>query len=328
MRFHSNATTNLQQRRQLQSSRLSCRAAAGRYGISSTTAWRWKQRQEPHDASCRPHHINYKLHHDECHMLLSMRRSGLSLDDLLDAAQPILPHLRRATLFRLLQRHGLNRLEPKAKKEHGTFKEYPPGFLHIDHFKLPTLNDNGNDTDNTRYCFVAIDRATRLVFLWVYSDKSAHSAHAFLQRCLEFFPFQIEKILTDNGREFTLDGFKNRWGAKLKATTTHPFEHLCQHNNIEHRRTRPYTPKTNGLVERANRLIKDNTVKVHRYGTITEMIRDLKRWNSIYNFCRPHRRIGRITPYQAVCNWHQIQPERFIKEPAQLIQFRYQSDET
>ncbi len=91
---------------------------------------------------------------------------------------------------------------------------------------------------------MAIDRATRLVFLWVYKHKDKEAATDFLKRCLEFFPFKIEKILTDNGREFTLAGFRNRWGTQLKPGTVHPFEQLCRKEHIEHRRTQPYTPKT------------------------------------------------------------------------------------
>ncbi len=82
------------------------------------------------------------------------------------------------------------------------------------------------------------------------------------------------------------------------------------------------------MVERTNRLIKDNTIKAHRYATCAQMVKNLKRWNSIYNFCRRHRRIGRITPYEAVCQWHQKQPDLFIKEPTHLLQYRSQTGET
>jgi len=33
----------------------------------------------------------------------------------------------------------------------------------------------------------------------------------------------------------------------------------CKENNMEHRLTKPTTPKTNGMVERANGTIKNNT---------------------------------------------------------------------
>ena len=134
------------------------------------------------------------------------------------------------------------------------------------------------------YCFVALDRATRLVYLSVYENKNKECATDFLNRCLEFFPFKVEKILTDNGREFTLAGFKNRWGSETKSV--HPFEAKCAEEKIEQRKTRPYTPKTNGMVERANGLTKENTTKKNRYASAQEMKVDLARWRSFYNFDR------------------------------------------
>lgn len=94
-------------------------------------------------------------------LVVRMRQTGeMSLDDLLDVAQPLLPHLCRSSLHRLLKRHGCSRLpkkEQQATGEVGRFKEYGPGFLHIDCFYLPKLEGQKH------YCFVAIDRATRLL---------------------------------------------------------------------------------------------------------------------------------------------------------------------
>jgi transposase-like protein len=50
---------------------------------------------------------------------------------------------------------------------------------------------------------VAIDRASRLLFFKVYQHKTAAHAEDFLKRCLDFFPFYITHVLTDNGAEFT-----------------------------------------------------------------------------------------------------------------------------
>jgi len=55
---------------------------------------------------------------------------------------------------------------------------------------------------------VAIDRATRLIYLEIHDNKRADTASKFLEKSIEFFPFKIEKVLTDNGKEFTLDNHK------------------------------------------------------------------------------------------------------------------------
>ena len=324
MQFHSNATTNRQQRRLIRHSSQSCRVLAQSLCVSPTTIHTWQHRAEECDLSCRPRTIHYALDDQEEPMVLWMRTSGeLPLDDLLEAAQPLLPHLRRSSLHRLLQRAGCSRLpqkQPQPSGEPGAFKEYGPGFVHIDCFYLPKL------AGQRHYGFVAIDRATRLVFLWVYEHKDKAAATDFLRRCLEFFPFKIEKILTANGREFTLATFKNRWGSQTKSE--HPFDVTCRQAGIEHRLTRPYTPKTNGMVERTNGLIKQGTTKAHTYQNVEDMKYDLHVWFVYYNFFRKHRRIGRITPYEAVCLWYQKQPELFLKEPAHLLAYRSQSGGT
>jgi transposase len=273
MQVHSNATTNKKQRERMIGSQKTCRALAEEMAISLGTVHRWKQRTSPQDHSCRPLAVEYAFDESEQSMILSLRQKGLSLDDLVDLVQQPLPEATRSSVYRLLKRNGISRLPKKEEQEtgqddkHGQFKDYGPGFVHIDCFYLPKLKGK------KRYCFVAIDRATRLSFIFVYENKDKKAATDFLKQCLVFFPFRISKVLTDNGREFTLKGFKNRLGTKVKDN--HDFEQACREQEIEHRTTLPYTPKTNGMVERMNGLTKENTVKKNRYMTVAEMLADL-----------------------------------------------------
>ena len=331
MHYHCNATTNQKQRARIRTSEKTCRALADEMAVSVSTVARWKRRDSPEDRSCRRKNIEYAFDDQESVLILSLRRKGLALDDLTDAVQVVLTKAKRATIHRLLVRHGVSRLPQKEQQEsgqgqgpendkHGQFKDYPPGFLHIDCFYLPKLEGK------KRYCFVAIDRATRLSLLSVYEHKDKEAATDFLKQCLDFFPFSLTKVLTDNGREFTLQGFKNRYGTKVK--TVHPFDALCEALGIEHRLTQPYTPKTNGLVERMNGLTKEATTKAHRYESAEQMTDDLRGWFVRYNFCRKHRRLGNKTPYEACLSWFAKQPELFIKEPTALLAYRSQSSET
>lgn len=327
MRVHSNATTNQKQRLFIQSSAASCAALGRQLFVSKATVHRWKHRADPRERSCRPHAVAYAFSEEEAALVLSLRRCGLPLDEVVEAAQFVLPHARRASVHRLLVRHQLNRLPAQGQQPtgdtdtYGVFKHYGPGYLQVDCFYLPKLEGV------RRYCFVAVDRATRLVYLWAYEHKDKEAAADFLGRCLAFFPFRIEKVLTDNGREFTLEGFKNRWGP-ARNPDAHPFEQLCQREGIEHRRTKPYTPKTNGLVERMNGLIKQGTTKANTYQTAGAMTDDLARWLTHYNFYRKNRRIGAITPYEAAVKWHEKEPDIFIRKPTELLRFRSQPCET
>ena len=103
-----------------------------------------------------------------------------------------------------------------------------------------------------RYLFVAIDRRSRSVHLAVKDDETEASARAFLEEALAAFPFRVTHLLTDRGSCFTAEGF----------------EKLCRELGIEHRKTKPYTPRTNGMVERFNgrvqREVLGITVAGHR----------------------------------------------------------------
>ena len=57
----------------------------------------------------------------------------------------------------------------QAKK---TFKDYEPGFIHISIKYLPRMPDETSG----RYFFVAINRATRRVFLHIYHDMTDTSS--------------------------------------------------------------------------------------------------------------------------------------------------------
>jgi len=172
-----------------------------------------------------------------------MRRSYLSLDDLLAVTHEFIhPQVSRSGLDRCLRRHGVSNLETLLPKEEGaktpvkSFKEYTPGFVHIDVKYLPQMPDQDQRND----LFAAIDRATRWVYVELLEDKSARSASGFFQRLINKVPFTIAKVLTDNGKEFT-DRFYAT--GQRQPTGTHAFDQVCADNYIEHRLIRPRTPQ-------------------------------------------------------------------------------------
>jgi len=71
--------------------------------------------------------------------------------------------------------------------------------------------------------------------------------------CLKLFPFGITHILTDNGLEFTNRLKKSKKSNYCKKPSK--LNHVCTINNIEHR-PKPFTPRTSGMVENANDIIK------------------------------------------------------------------------
>ena len=94
------------------------------------------------------------------------------------------------------------------------------------------------------------------------SGATRQQAHgdgtAFLENALAQYPFKVEKLLTDNGIEFSYNPLPD--GKKPKAKE-HPFVALCKAKQIEHRTTLVKHPWTNGMVEAMNKKVKANTTQ-------------------------------------------------------------------
>ena len=147
--------------------------------------------------------------------------------------------------------------------------------MHVDVKHLPKLRTRDGES-RKRYLYVAIDRASRFVHLAVKDDETERSAVAFLKEALTAFPFQVTPVLTDRGSCFTADGF----------------EAACQSLGVEHRTTRPYTPKTNGMVERFNGRIQREVlgITIHSHRDLETLLHG---FNRAYNARRQRVLKGR-----------------------------------
>ena len=130
------------------------------------------------------------------------------------------------------------------------------------------------DETSRRYLFVAIDRASRWVFIRMYKSKTAANARRFLCDLAKACPIRIRTVLTDNGKEFTDRLFGLR---KRAATGKHEFDRLCADLGIEHRLAPPPHPQTNGMVERFNGRI-DDVLQSHHFRSGEELETTLHRY--------------------------------------------------
>jgi len=312
IKLHKNATTTPAIRKAIQTSNLSERELAKKYGISRLTVRRWKKRDTVEDRSHRPHNLRATLTPEQEAVVVELRKTLLlPLDDLLVVVREFInPKVSRSGLDRCLRRHGVSNLrklipetdEPSPKK---SFKDYEPGFVHVDVKYLPQMQDE----NQRKYLFVAIDRATRWVYLEILPDKSARAASGFLKRLINKAPFRITRILTDNGKEFT-DRFTS--GGERRPTGSHPFDRLCSEHNIEHRLIKPYKPQTNGMVERFNGRISE-ILSTSRFKDSRDLKKTLTHYLRLYNHWIPQRALGHITPIQALKNWQKKKPRLFKK---------------
>ena len=174
-----------------------------------------------------------------------------------------------------------------------------------------------------RYLFVAIDRATRWVFIRIYNNKTAANARRFLRDLERACPMRIRTILTDNGKEFT----DRLFGLRKRAPSgKHEFDKLCAGLDIEHRLTPPRSPQTNGIAERfpsralsmhcraLNGRIED-VLQSHHLRSGEELEATLHRYVSLYNQQLPQSALRSKTPLQAMKDWHKLKPDLFKIQP-------------
>lgn len=165
------------------------------------------------------------------------------------------------------------------------------------------------DEKKRRYVFVAIDRATRWVFIAIKSNKTAAAAKSFLKDVSKAVPFKIQTLLTDNGKEFTDRLFGKR---ERGATGAHEFDALCEALDNDHRLTKPRTPQTNGMVERFNGRL-EQVLNSHHFDSAEDLEKTLLRYAWLYNEYLPQKNLGHQTPIQALKQWQTSHPQLFVK---------------
>jgi transposase InsO family protein len=312
-RIHPQARTTPKIRQEIKDSGLSSREAAKVFNITRATAQKWLGRDDVQDRSHRAHTLHTTLSQAQEAIVLALRQSlYLPLDDLLFITkQYINPAVSRAGIARLLKREGMSRLTDLIATAEGekitpkkTFRDYEPGFIHIDIKYLPQMPDE----TSRRYLFVAIDRATRWVFMHIYSDMTEASSVDFLRRLKLASPIKISKILTDNGSQFT-----DRFATKdKKPSGNHAFDVACAALPAEHRLAPPRHPQTNGMVERFNGRINE-LLQQTRFDSRADLQATLLNYLKLYNHHIPQRAIGSKTPILALKEWQQKRPELFVK---------------
>jgi IS30 family transposase len=305
LNLHANATTTPKVRAYIQRSKRSVAELAAELGVSQTTIRRWRGRTSVNDHSHRPKTLQTDFSPVEESLVCELRtKLQLPLDDIVEVMRRCVnDELSRSAIHRCLQRHGLSQRPKPDKPAVGVFEQATVGFIHIDLKHLPALERHKS------YAFVAIDRATRYVYLEIHPKRDADTSAGFLERFLAHFPHPVHTILTDNGAEFT-----DRFAVDMKNKPTdkpsgrHPFDRLCAKRGIQHRLTRPYRPQTNGLVERFNRRIVDAIGREPKRGNARRLFRShrdrdafLNRFVADYNRTRL-KCLGYLAPLEALAN--------------------------
>ena len=78
--------------------------------------------------------------------------------------------------------------------------------------------------------------------------------------------------------------------------TADAFERACRALGVEHRQTKPYTPRTNGKAERFIRTMLREWAYAIPFRNADSRAADLPRWLAWYNHQRPHAALGGSPP--------------------------------
>src|ERR671932_1331117 len=171
----------------------------------------------------------------------------------------------------------------KAKQEkeaHGEIETAHPGYLGAqDTYYVGTIKSIGRIYQQT-----FIDTYSKVAFVKLYDRKNALVAADMLNDLvLPFFEEQgvrLLRILTDRGTEFC----GNR--------EHHEYQLYLAVENIDHSKTRAYSPQTNGICERFHRTIQDEFYSVafrkRLYDNLDQLQADADAWIREYNEVRPH----------------------------------------
>jgi len=207
--------------------------------------------------------------------------------------------LSASTVGRILKRRGLYDRSLSRKKRRaarGTKKKaraatwmrdaFPGSLVQIDTKHLTFLN-------RRFYQFTAVDCFTRISYCRIFATASSANAKSFLEELLDYLPFAVMAIQTDNGPEYL-----------------QRFDRALEEKGITHYFSHPNCPKENARVERKIQTTKYELWS-HREGHDVAWLNDiLCEWNETYNFVRPHQALGYLTPMEFLNSWYDSNKHR------------------
>ncbi len=275
---------------------LSLKSAMAEFKLSRQSAGKWVRRYREQgvaglkDRSSRPHRSprgTSKERIMEIEPLRRQRWTGVRIAQQLG--------LSPATVSRVLRRLKLNLIRHLEPRLPANRYEHPaPGdMLHLDIKRLvriqrPSHRVTGNRRDSVKgigaeFLHIAIDDHSRLAFTAMYPDQTERSSTHFLAAAVAWYDrlgIVIRRVLTDNGPCYKARRFAS----------------ACQQLKLKHRRTRPYTPRTNGKAERFIKTAINEWAYAQTFQNSAERTASLPVWTHQYNWHRPHASLNQQPP--------------------------------
>lgn len=300
MRLHRNARTTPFTRRLIvdRVRRLGwavCDAAQS-VGVSTRTAYKWLARYDElgeaglGDRSSRPRYCPKRTPRALRELVLALRQRRMTAWEI--AAVSRLP---ASTISRLLRQAGVGRLPSGVPRPPIVrYERARPGELvHLDSKKLGRIRGvghriTGQYTRRQRgigweFLHVCVDDHTRLAYAEVLADEGGTTVASFFARAVRWYArrgIAVERVLSDNA----------------KANDSLPMRSVCGERSIRRLFTRPYTPRTNGKVERLIQTLLRRWAYAAPYRSSAQRTAALLPWLRFYNHQRPHSALAMKPP--------------------------------
>ena len=226
-----------------------------RYHLSRKTVYKWQKRWDGTakslmDQSRRPKSSPKKQTEDEIRLVKRQAKKYKWQDHILAYQGAMERGYTRCfgcftkTVRKLLDQKP-KRTKKKRKNKPYQRADYPGQKVQVDVKYVPS----SCVTDGRKYYqYTAVDECSRWTYRYMYDEHSTESSIQFLHRLVKEAPFQIKRIQTDNGNEWT----KQLTSNDPRNLTS--FELGLKAYGIEYQRIRVATPRHNGKVERQHRI--------------------------------------------------------------------------
>ena len=228
-------------------------------------------------------------------LIIELRKLGnnrYEIKEILKQKQiPVAPS--STTIYNILRRHGLNRLNHTQKQERRKIIMKRAGELvHIDCHQL-SKGITILEPNQTYYLLGVIDDYTRLCWVELMEDKKGLTVMFAVLKAFNMlkhrYGFEIDSVMTDNGAEFGS-------GKNTKNKDNNPFERLLMEMDMKHVYTKPYRPQTNGKIERFWKTLKEDFIEDSLFNDKEDLKNELLGYIAYYNDYRPHSSLEGLTP--------------------------------
>jgi transposase InsO family protein len=292
MDIHKNARLTLRSReilvQHVVEQAVTLQSAATTFYVTVKTAAKWVRRYRSEgsaglrDRSSRPHRSPRATSSSQVGLVVELRRQHRPAYQIARSTG-----LSPATVSRILRRARLSRwrdlhpLPPVVRYEH----PFPGDLLHLDikgmtRFQQVSWRGDGRRRGQHKHpgweaLHVAIDDHSRMAFTQILPDQKTGTTIAFLRDALDFFArhgITVRALLTDNGSSYR----------------SHLFRQACSRMGLKHRRTRPYSPQTNGKAERFIQTALREWAYATHWPDSDQRNSCLAPWTDYYNHQRPH----------------------------------------